>query len=223
MKHVVIAVPAYTGTAHLGTMRSLLHDTMALARRGDVYTLIDELGGAYICDIRAQHFAAFLGIPGATDLVFVDNDVCWQAGALLRLVDHPVDVVAGLYPRREDLLGFPVNLLEGITVPDPETGLLEVEGCAAGFLRITRQAADRMVEHYAGLVFNVAPYADGKERCPNNEAWDVFGTYRIGRRKLQDDYAFCRRWRDIGGKVWVDHSFPMGHFGLKMFTGRFGP
>ncbi len=226
-RHVVIGLPAYTGMLHLSTNRSLTHDILVLARRGDVVTLIDDVGGAYICDIRAYQLAQFRGIPGATDLVFVDNDVCWQASALPRLLDYPVDVVAGVYPKRQDPITYAIEFLPDQTErwADPETGLLEVAGVTAGFLHITRTAADRMVEAYSDLVFDVHPNDAGQQRAPNNEAWDVFGTYRPKdnpRRKLQDDYAFCARWRDIGGKVWIDPDIMMGHTGLKTFSGALG-
>lgn len=226
-RHVAIAVPAYAGTVHLSTMRSLTHDIMAFARRGDTVSVIDECGGAYINDIRAHQLAKFRGLPGATDLVFVDHDVCWEPGAMLRLVDYPVDVVAGLYPMRSDPLRFPILFIEDRKElwADPATGLLEVAGVTGGFLRITRAAADRMVEAYAGLVFDVPLDDAGNSKCPNNEAWDVFGTYRVPgnpRRKIQDDYAFCQRWRDIGGKVWIDPNIATGHTGQKTFSGQLG-
>lgn len=226
MRHVVIGLPAYAGTLTLSTSRSLTHDLFALARRGDVFSVIDDAGGAYINDIRAHQLARFRGIPGATDLVFIDHDVCWEAGGLLRLVDHPVDVVAGIYPKRQDPISFPVLWLDQPDLrADPATGLLEVAGVTGGFLRITREAAERMVADYPDLVFDVGPDDEGRERAPNNEAWDVFGTYRVPgnrRRKIQDDYAFCARWRDIGGRVWVDPEMRMGHTGPKMFSGSLG-
>ncbi len=42
-KHVVIAIPAYTGTVHLGTMRSLMADALRLVSRGDVLSIDNAL------------------------------------------------------------------------------------------------------------------------------------------------------------------------------------
>src|SRR5262245_55405439 len=97
-KSVWIAVPAYTGQVHLGTMRSLMTDMLLLAARGDKVTIFDESGNAMIAHARDMIVAEFLAGQG-TDLVFVDADVFWEEGAILRLVDHPVDVVAGIYPQ----------------------------------------------------------------------------------------------------------------------------
>jgi hypothetical protein len=41
-------------------------------------------------------------------------------------------------------------------------------------------------------------------------------------RTLSEDYAFCQRWRDIGGKVYLDVNIPMGHVGPKMYHGCLG-
>jgi hypothetical protein len=38
-------------------------------------------------------------------------------------------------------------------------------------------------------------------------------------RCLSEDYAFCRRWRDIGGKVFVDLQCNLMHLGQHMFRG----
>jgi hypothetical protein len=39
------------------------------------------------------------------------------------------------------------------------------------------------------------------------------------RRYLSEDYAFCRRWRDMGGKVWVDLNCKLTHMGQHLFGG----
>ena len=38
-------------------------------------------------------------------------------------------------------------------------------------------------------------------------------------RYLSEDYAFCRRWRDIGGKIWVDLQCKLLHLGQHNFRG----
>lgn len=196
-------------------MRSIIADMLKLAERGDRVTIFDECGNAMIGDCRALIVAQFLG-SDATDLVFVDSDVAWEAGSLVKLVDHPVDFVAGIYPQRRDPVNFCVSWLDKPELQaDDETGLLEVQGVPAGFMRLTRAMLERMVDHYADTLFHCDP-------APGGVAHDLFGPYRIGKLKFGEDYSFCRRWRDIGGKVWVDPEIAMGHCGYKTFMGHLG-
>ena len=37
---------------------------------------------------------------------------------------------------------------------------------------------------------------------------------------LSEDYAFCRRWRDLGGEVWLDTQGVLVHVGPSDFQGR---
>ena len=213
--HVMVAIPAYSGTIHLGTMRSLFTDLLALQERGDVWSLHDECGNALIADARALIVAQFLESKADT-LVFVDSDVSWEAGALLKLLDAPVDMVAGIYPQRKDPINYCVKWQDKPElIADPETGLLQVDGVPAGFMKLSRKQLESMIEQYPDSEFYV-------ETAPNKKAWALFADYRIGKHKMGEDYAFCRRWTDMGGKIWINPEIKMGHCGFKTFYGHLG-
>lgn len=212
---VMVAIPAYTGTIHLATMRSLMTDLMALQARGDDWTVFDECGNALIADARAVIVANFLS-SDCDKLVFVDSDVSWEAGALLKLVDAPVDFVAGMYPQRKDPITYCVKYCDNKELwADPKTGLLEVMGVPAGFMCLSRNMLASMVDQYPDSEFYV-------ETRPDKRAWALFADYRIGKHKMGEDYAFCRRWTDMGGKIWVSPEIKMGHTGNKTFIGNYG-
>ena len=40
------------------------------------------------------------------------------------------------------------------------------------------------------------------------------------KRFLSEDYAFCRRWRDMGGKVYADLLGKLDHLGQWTFEGN---
>ena len=40
------------------------------------------------------------------------------------------------------------------------------------------------------------------------------GTY------LSEDFAFCKRWTDIGGEIWADLSSKLNHVGPMTFCGE---
>ncbi len=61
MNNIWIAIPAYTGTIHLGTMRCLINDMLKLAERGDRVTIFDECGNAMIAHARSLMVAKFSG------------------------------------------------------------------------------------------------------------------------------------------------------------------
>lgn len=216
--HVMIASPLYSGTMYLGTHQALLREILLFADRGDRVSTPDDAGIIGNGDIRLARaciLAKFLASE-ATDLIFVDHDVQWPAGTLLKLVDYPVDFVAAMYPQRKDPIEFSVRWLQKPELwADPETGLLEVEGVPGGCLRLSRSLVEKMVASYPESEFYCGA-------APNETAWNLFGEYRHGRFLISEDYAFCLRWRDIGGQVWIDPEITMGHTGPKTFAAKIG-
>jgi hypothetical protein len=210
---VMCAIPAYSGQIHLGTFRSLFTDLLTLQARGDSFEVHDECGNALIADARALIVAQFLASDCDT-LVFIDSDVCWEAGALLWLLDAPVDMVAGIYPQRRDPIAYCVKWKsEGELWA--ENGLLESVGVPFGFVKLTRAMLEQMVAQYPDSEFYV-------ENAPGQKAWALFADYRIGKHKMGEDYAFCRRWTEMGGRIWVNPEIKMGHVGFKTFPGHLG-
>jgi predicted O-methyltransferase YrrM len=213
MAHVVVAVPAYSSTIYLATFRSLLADITTLMRRGDTVSIIDECGSAYIDDTRAFIVSQFLKGDGDC-LVSVDHDLLWEAGALVRVVDAPVDLCAVMYRKRSDPVEYPVRLTEATELwADPATGLLEVAGVPFGLIKCSRSMLERMVAHYP----------EQKVLMPNGDTiCALFEPIRTGNLRLHEDFAFCERWRAMGGKVWVDPEVLTGHVGIKPYVGHWG-
>jgi hypothetical protein len=48
---------------------------------------------------------------------------------------------------------------------------------------------------------------------------EIFDTMRVGDEYLSEDYAFCRRWRALGGKVHVNTLSDLSHQGNKVYRG----
>ena len=214
MKHIMIAIPAYTGVVHMGTMRALINDTLELVKRGDRFTLVDDIGNALIADSRGVIATRFWE-SDCDDLIFVDSDVTWEAGALLKLVDAPVDLVAGVYPARRDPIFYPLHYLEKEELwADPETMLLEVKSVATGFMKISRNCIAKMIEAYPEKHYYTA------ER--DQQFYPLFDHVFEDGYKWGEDYSFCIRWRNIGGQVWIDPEIAMGHVGYKIFQGHLG-
>jgi hypothetical protein len=220
-RKIWVAVPCYTGSVHMATCRSLLHDMLQIVMRGDMVYLYTEGGHADIYLARAQIVTKFLDDKDATDLIMVDSDVSWQANGLLDLLDHPVDMVCGAYPKRDIKLQFPMRTLPQGIMADTGSGLAEVEGMPGGFMKLSRTMLEKMTEHYAPTL----TFAD--KYMPEGKCVRLFDPYQFthtdgSRHSLSEDYSFCQRWRDMGGKVYCDVMITMGHVGKYEYAGQLG-
>lgn len=215
--HIAVAIPAYSWSVSLATMRSLLWDCKILWERGDQITFIDECGSTDLTVAKAMMIAKFLE-SGADYLMHVDADVGWEPGAMVRLIDKPVDFVGGVYPKRTDPVQWPVGYLKDCDElrGDPEHGLLEVSVIPGGFMRFTQECVLQMCEAYRDLEYTSSRHPAGK--LPGF----FEHMYLDGGVRIRDDVAFCHRWRKIGGKVWTDPDIHMVHVGPKAFEGSLG-
>jgi hypothetical protein len=84
---------------------------------------------------------------------------------------------------------------------------------------ITRAPAQRPISCSSPLRFTREHSHDELAGNPNRFALfeciidPVTGTY------LREDFAFCRRWTDIGGEIWADLDSRLDHVGHSVFRG----
>jgi len=162
----------------------------------------DGIGAAR--DRCAAHFLA----SDCTDMLFIDADIGFTAADVNRILSHDVDVVGGCYPLKED--GKPTLVLspyEGAAI-DPETGLQECVAIGTGFLRIRREALDRIKSATPRL-----EYEDDK----GAKFHHFFDSYIEDRKLWGEDIGFCRRLRACGGKIFADWGIHLTHSGNKVF------
>lgn len=218
-KNVLLAIPAYTGMVHCGTMRSVMHDLVDLINEGHQVQVIEEIGNAEIARCRAGIVSRFLARKDSTHLIMIDSDVCWESFGLRRLLNANVDFAAAAYPMRTgEGTKYHLRMMAGEVQSLSSNGLLEVEAVPAGFVCLSRSMLERMCEAYADLKFSFREVPGGVAYGLFDAEWETDDTGL--RHKLGEDYSFCKRWRKLGGRIYVDPQISMGHLGTKLWQGR---
>lgn len=230
---VYLAAPCYGGRVTLHFMSSVLQLAAACEARGvglHVELLADD---ALIARARARLAARFLAHPEATHMLFCDVDIGFQPENLFRLLDARRDIAAGIYPLKAfdwekvraaaqagaaDLqaaaLSYVVRFLPNAdrSVEVDDDGFAKVAYGGAGFLLIRRAALQRIVAAHPELA---ATLEDGSRAVM---VFDPMVEPETGQH-LSEDYAFCRRWRDLGGEIWADVEARLTHVGHTAYSG----
>ena len=203
--HVYIATPAHTLHANyvLGLVRAL--PELLSVEVAATYGLLT--GFPHVDDARNLLVADFLKTE-CTDLVFWDADVGASAAAITRLLIHDKDVVGGAYPLRQPVMQFPVKPVPG-AAPD-ENGVLACKGVPTGFLRIRRHVLEKLAAKAT------------KVQMIGTEIPVIFERMTIGSERMGGDYAFCHKWREEGGGVYLDTTLTLTHQGLFDYAGCYG-
>lgn len=235
--YIFLAVPCYGGQLTLHFVQSLLTLKDACRERG-VGLHVEMMGGeSLITRGRSRLAAQFLAHPEATHLLFIDADIAFLPQTVFRLLDSGKDVIAAVCPLKKidwgkvrkavekgvtDLqaasIGYVVRFLpnaqNSVEVND---GFAQVAYGGTGFLMVTRGAMQKLFDAHPELRAKMRDMADNSA----HETVMVFETMiepETG-QYLSEDYAFCRRWRDLGGEIWADFEARLTHVGHAAYTG----
>jgi len=236
-RFIYLASPCYGGQLNLFYAKSILALQDACRDRG-VGLHIELMGGdALITRARSRLAAQFLAHPRATHLLFIDSDIGFAPHDVFRLLDLDKDMAAAVCPLKHidwekaraaakaevaDLqaasIGYVVRFLptadKSVQV---DNGFAKVAYAGTGFLMIARSAVQRIVDAHPELRAKMGDMADAL--AP--EATMIFDTMvepETG-QYLSEDYAFCRRWRALGGEIWADFQARLTHVGHAAYTG----
>jgi hypothetical protein len=235
--NLVIATPCFGGQISVLYAGSIFKLQMQLRNYKDVtLKLLFKDGDALITRARASLISQFLDDPAATHLLFVDADIGFEPEQVLRLLQCGAEMCAAVYPIKR--IDWPrVKSTIEAARPNPAAaalkyvfelddadavtargGFIKVRYAGTGFLMIRRAALERMCAHYPQLRYQRDHSLDAA--APSANRFALFecmigedGTY------LSEDFAFCKRWTDMGGEIWADLASKLVHVGPMAFSG----
>jgi len=207
MQKVLIGTPSYDGRIDVWFANSLVATVKEAEKKGihvhAIYTSYDSLVQ------RARNDLVRLALDGGYDtLFFIDSDVEWEPEWFFRLLERPEPIVGGALVKKFDKEGYTVKILNKTLKYSEDKKLLEVDGVGTGFLKVDKFALEE-------LWLASDPYThDGiNQRMIFNLLIDDDGDL------ISEDYVMCKKWQNLGYKVWLDPTITCNHIGIKKFKG----
>lgn len=213
---VLALTPTYDGKVTRGFCRSLALTTELLGGQGIKFRWETIAGSSLVGFARNELAAMVLEAEGVSHALWLDADIEWRAQDVVQLIEHDVDVVAGMYRMKDpDERGYFCRPLEG-PQEDVPRGLVEVSALGFGFVMMKRTVLERMVEAYGNR-----QYRNHLKPREGAMTHDLFPTgLTEDNDPLGEDYGFWRLWRAIGGRVLVDYTVLLDHMGVAHYQGR---
>jgi len=176
-------------------------------------------------------------------LLFIDSDIDFQSKTIFKMMELDKDIIACPYPMKtfdwnkswrrlndekidqaEHLqksgFTFPikVNNKNEITVTN---GVMELSHAPTGCMLIKRSVIEKMIKHYPELKINQPTIINGKETFKPN-FYNLFDCLHDPETKefYGEDFGFCKRWTDMGGKVHAYILDYITHVGEYQYSGR---
>ena len=212
---------SYTYNFHRSSHRTVTE----VERYGGKVTFAEVLFGADVALVRERLFGIFCR-SNHTHMLMVDDDMGWDERDVVRMAlwaQQGKDFIGAAGPKKMYPIQFAANKTDENGVKQmveltPETGICEVNEVGMAFVLISRACAQKMVEAYPQLAY----YGDADCKELNYALFDPMLVPEGGhQRRYSEDYAFCRRWRDIGGKVELLADVRLEHTGTHTFAGSF--
>lgn len=210
---IFVAIPVYDGKLPVSTVRALLNEQAAANLTGDTLETRFLPGCSLIPMARNQLAEEFMA-SDCDRLVFIDGDLSWELGAVLKVAHHPVDFCGGAYRYKSDDENYPVGFIQDrADLWSNELGLIEVSALPGGFMSLSRDVLYKLREEYPDEVYQHFGH--------KAHAW--FQSPFAHGQLCGEDGFFCKRWRDLGGQIWLDPELTLTHIGgSPEYTGRIG-
>ncbi len=210
---IFVAIPVYDGKLQAQTVKCLLSETTIANGNGDDLRVNFMPSCSVPAHGRNQLVQHFMD-SDCDKLFFLDSDITFPLGAIVKLAHQNADVVGGCYRLKENPERYPIDWLEKEELWADKNGLLEVKMLPTGFLCISRNAFEMFKKQYPGREYD-------------HQGHEVFCYFQMifqnGNIYSEDTY-FCKEWKDMGGKIYLDPEIGLTHWDVNptSFAGHIG-
>jgi len=235
MVSLFLSTPCYGGMCLQKYTESIL-GLQVLASMEGIQLFIDTIENESLVQ-RARNVAVgrFMQKSTAEYFMFIDADVHFDPRSVIRLIKSGHELSVACYPKKfvdwnqaaeavkkgdpRDMAMLSASLVVNFGAQRVEIvdGFAPVLDGPTGFMLIKREVFKKMEEKYPEL------------NCKNDHQNRDFDEYHAAfdcmidpgsKRYLSEDYAFCRRWQQMGGKIYADTQTTLGHVGNLPFFGK---
>jgi hypothetical protein len=234
-KSVMIGTPMYNGQCFHGYTSSIIENVLDLRNNGIGaywYFVANESliprGRNYIVDYFMK--------SSCTHLMFIDADISFPSTSIRELLSADEDIVCAAYPKkfidwnRINYVGsqvrgpyvnlkdyassYVINFMDNTAEQKANNrGLVEARHSGTGFMLISRNVFEKMQPDL--------PQARASNFGANNSWYTEYFRTDIDEDGVfqSEDWFFCNKWRDIGGKIYLNLNIKLNHIGTYVFEG----
>ena len=213
MTKLFLSTPCYGGLCLEKYMSSIIKLQVLLIREGIQMYLDTTENESLVHRARNVSVGRFMQKTDCDYFMFIDADIHFDPAAVVRLVKSGHDLSVACYPKKVIMWDQAVQAVKrgddrdmsmlssslvinfGAQNRPVQNGFIEILDGPTGFMVIKRSVFKTLEEKFPELI------------DPGN------------RRYLSEDYAFCRRWQQAGGKIYADVNTTLGHVGNLPFSG----
>lgn len=210
---IFVGIPVYDRKVDVKVASCMLNETTLAQKTGDdlIFQFLPSCSHAAMG--RNQLAGEFLG-SGCDKLFFLDSDVTFEPGSLLKVAHMPFDLVGGAYRYKDPMEAYPVTWVEDKEeLWANEYGLLEVETLPGGFMCISRKVFETLE----------AAHPDRKYQHHGKEAHCFFQFAFQNGGLYGEDTLFCKEWKETGGRVYLDPEIKLTHWDINVpYPGHIG-
>jgi len=229
-----VSTPCYGGLCLQQYAESILRLQRTAAAAGIQMMLDTTENESLVHRARNLAVARFYQKTQATHFMFIDADIHFDPESVIRLVKSEHDISVAIYPKKcvmfdqaeaavkndekKDLDRVSSSLVMNFKYSNTpvQNGFAEVLDGPTGFMVVKRHVFTQMFEKY--------PELECQNDHQNRDLERYIAVFDCmidpeTRRYLSEDYAFCRRWQQMGGKIYADVMTVLGHVGNIRFHG----
>jgi|LauGreSuBDMM15SN_2_FD.fasta_scaffold03619_2 hypothetical protein len=227
-RSILVVTPAYGGLAYVGYISGLLNLERVCREKNIKIDYEFCYNESLIPRARNTLTDLFYNKTDYTHLLFLDADIQFDGEDIIKMLDYDKPLVGGVYPKKsinwekitelvnknneneltcENIQAIVKDSVV-ILLEDPTINLnddfIETKYAGTGILLIQRIVLDKMRESFPNDVYT---------RGGNTDFFRYFDTELKDGIYLSEDYWFCDRWRQLGGKVYLYTKFRCRHWG----------
>jgi hypothetical protein len=216
---LIVCTSFYDYQGHAAYTQSMVCLAMTLEKLGINWDFWPVMGDFHIERCMNEIYSRFLRDDTATDILNIDSDESFTPESVLRLLNHPDEVVGGAYKMKnewqewtaiwqKDDNGHPIGRLnaEG-TGPD----LIRAERLPWGFLRCKRSALEKYIAAFPELWYHGRSGHKEYIFCQQRTHDHTF---------FSQDFVFSERLKTAGVELWLDPNITIGHWGRIKYEGN---